>query len=255
MVTVQLRFYEELNDLLPSKVRKRTFQRTFLLPTTVKDVIQSCGVPHTEVDLILVNGRSVDFDYHVQDGDQVSVYPVFESLDISPVVRLQKRPLRCLHFRVDAPLKILARRLRLMGLDVLYEESLQGKDLVRQAVTEGRVLLTRQRQLLMPNIIQRGYWIHALEPLDQTVEVIRRFDLARSLKPFTRCIQCNALLHPVPKESVQSSLAPLTKQYYDIFFQCSKCAKVYWKGSHYTALSDFINQVKQRLMQGMNGAS
>jgi hypothetical protein len=214
------------------------------------DVIQSCGVPHTEVDLILVNGRSVDFNYHVQDRDRVSVYPVFESLDISPVIRLHKRPLRRLRFRVDAPLKILARRLRLMGLDVLYDETLQGKALVQQVVAEQRVLLTRQRQLLMPNIIQRGYWVHTLEPLEQSVEVIRRFDLARSLKPFTRCIRCNAFLTPVPKEAVQTRLDPLTKRYYDEFFQCANCESVYWKGSHYTSLCNFVNQVKQRLTQG-----
>ena len=249
MVTIHLRFYEELNDLLPSKLRKRSFQRTFLLPTTVKDVIQSCGVPHTEVDLVVVNGQSVDFDYQVQDHDRVSIYPVFESLDISPIVRLQERPLRRLRFRVDAPLKILARRLRLMGLDVLYNETLQGKALVQRVVAEGRVLLTRQRQLLMPNIIQRGYWVHTLDPLDQTVEVMKRFDLSRSLKPFTRCIRCNTLLQAVPKESVQDKLAPLTKRYYNEFFQCSTCEGVYWKGSHYAALCTFVNQVKERLSE------
>jgi len=249
VITVRLRFYEELNDLLPPKIRKRPFERNFLLPTTIKDVIQSCGVPHTEVDLILVNGRSVTFDYQIQDQDRVSIYPVFESLDISSIVRLQERPLRRLRFRVDVPLKTLARRMRLMGLDVLYEENLQSMALVQRVVAEGRVLLTRQRQLLMPNMLQRGYWVHALEPLDQTVEVIKRFDLAQSLKPFARCIPCNGPLHPVPKASVQDCLAPLTKQYYAEFFQCSACGRVYWKGSHYMALREFINQVTERLAQ------
>ena len=111
MARVQLRFYEELNDFLAPALRKLEFSHRFERRTSVKDMIESFGVPHTEVDIILVNGKSVDFSCIVQDGDHISVYPVFESLDISPLLRLRPALLRSPAFVLDSNLGRLARYL------------------------------------------------------------------------------------------------------------------------------------------------
>ncbi|NOZ03133.1 MAG: Mut7-C ubiquitin/RNAse domain-containing protein [FCB group bacterium] len=243
MVVVYLRFYEELNDFLAPERRKVRFEKQLLLPTTVKDLIQSCGVPHTEVDLILVNGESVDFDYLVKNQDDISVYPVFESLDISDVTRLQERPLRKLSFTADSHLGKLARRLRLLGLDVTFDRNIGSRELVKQAVSQKRVLLTRNRQLLMPNVIQRGYCVRSDQADEQAMEVIRRFDLGDSLNPFSRCLSCNGMLEPVPKEEILHRLPPMTKETYERFFQCQNCHKIYWPGSHFEKLNQFVEAV------------
>ncbi|MDH3268303.1 MAG: twitching motility protein PilT, partial [Ignavibacteria bacterium] len=81
MHTIYLRFYEELNDFLPEERKKKRFVHNYIDRASVKDLIESIGVPHTEVDLILVNGKSVNFKYLIDDRDEVSVYPVFESFD------------------------------------------------------------------------------------------------------------------------------------------------------------------------------
>ncbi len=252
MILVHLRFYEELNEFLSPERRKVRFEKQLLLPTTVKDLIQSCGVPHTEVDLILVNGNSVDFDYRVGDGDDVSVYPVFETLDISDVTRLQERPLRRLRFVADSHLGKLVRRLRLLGLDVTFDKHVRGRELIEQAVSQKRVLLTRNRQLLMANIVQRGYCVRSDQPDEQVVEVIRRFDLGNNLKPFSRCLRCNGLLKPVPKEDVLHRLPPMTRETYDKFFQCQNCRKIYWPGSHFEKLEQFVETVHRRFASKRN---
>ncbi|MCH7613554.1 MAG: Mut7-C ubiquitin/RNAse domain-containing protein [Candidatus Marinimicrobia bacterium] len=243
MIQVFLRFYEELNDLLPLPYRKVEFRKDLLLPTTVKDLIESCRVPHTEVDLILVNGDSVDFQYLVRHNDHISVYPVFESMDISGVTRLQDRPLRELRFITDRPLGKLTGRLRLLGQDVEYGLNFSGMELVDKAVNSGRILLTRNRQLLMPSRIKRGYLVRSNYPKDQVVEVLHRFDLLGSIKPFTRCMNCNGILIPVKKEDILHLLEPLTKRYYRRFRQCDSCGQVYWKGSHHEKLKKYISNL------------
>ena len=94
MHKIYLRFYEELNDFLPEEKRKKRFIHQFIDRTSVKDLIESLGVPHTEVDLILANGKSVNFKYLINDEDDISVYPVFESFDITAVQHLRPKTLR-----------------------------------------------------------------------------------------------------------------------------------------------------------------
>ncbi|HSW52088.1 MAG TPA: Mut7-C RNAse domain-containing protein, partial [Sulfuricaulis sp.] len=156
MSQVQLRFYEELNDFLPPERRKVSFTHELTRRTSIKDLIESFGVPHTEVEVILVNGRSVDFSHIVQPGDRISVYPMFESLDISPLLRLRDKPLREPRFVIDANLGQLARYLRLLGFDVLYRNSFTDREVARIAGEEGRIVLTRDRALLQHKIITHG---------------------------------------------------------------------------------------------------
>lgn len=231
--TAFFRFYEELNDFLPVHKRKRTFSYPFDGRPAVKDAIEAEGVPHAEVDLILVDGRSVDFGYRIQDGDRVSVYPVFESLDISPLVRLRERPLRKTRFILDVHLGKLARFLRLLGFDTRYRNDLDDPEIIEIAVSEGRIILTRDIGILKRSAVTHGYWLRSTDPEEQIQEVLHRFDLYSRIRPFYRCIHCNGLIEPVAKAKVESQLQPRTKKYHDEFFRCTGCGRIYWKGSHY----------------------
>ena len=238
---VTLRFYEELNDFLPKERRKVTFERELPETTSVKDLIEGCNVPHTEVDLILVNGRSVDFDYQVQEGDHVSVYPVFESMDISGITRLQERPLRNLRFLCDVNLGKLARYLRMAGFDTAYRNDAKDPELIEQMVAEDRALLTRDRKLLMHNAVAKGYFVRATKADDQLEEVLTRFDLYTMITPFIRCPDCNGLLEKVDKEEIRERLEPLTERYFSDFSRCRKCDRIYWAGSHRKRLPDKVS--------------
>lgn len=232
MYQAEFRFYEELNDFLAEPQKKQTIRYVFHGHPGVKDPIEVLGIPHTEVDLIVVNGKSVGFDYQLQHGDRVAVYPVFESLNIQPIVKLRPRPLRKIAFVVDVNLGKLARLLRLLGFDVLFDSTYHDPQIVAISVTQKRIILTRDKRLLYNKKITHGYWVRSDNPEKQLREVIQRFDLSGSIKPFSRCAACNGLIEAVAKERVIDKLQPKTKKYYDHFFQCRNCGKVYWQGSH-----------------------
>ncbi len=237
------RFYAELNDFLPPDRRQRTFTHQFELSASVKDMIEALGVPHTEVDLILVNGQSVDFSYLVQAGDRISVYPMFESIDISPLVRLRPQPLRETRFVLDVHLGRLAGYLRMLGFDTLYRNNFEDEELAQISSAQGRILLTRDRGLLKRSIVTHGYCLRATNPLEQLLEVLRRFDLFDSIEPFQRCLRCNGLLQSVNKNNILDRLPPKTRRYYDEFWQCRRCQKIYWQGSHYQRMRQFVERV------------
>ena len=242
MINVFIRFYEELNDFIRADYRKKQIERRLKHRTTVKDLIESFGVPHTEVDLILVNGNSADFSHRVSDGELISVYPVFESFDISEVTRLQERPLRNLQFIADCHLGKLAGKMRLLGIDVDFRNIVSDDELVAAVVNDRKVLLSRDRRLLMRKVIDRGYLVRSQNPDEQVAEVIIRFDLRSQLHPFTRCARCNGILERVEKNTVLHRLEPKTRLYFEDFFQCQACQQVYWRGSHFSAIEDFIRK-------------
>ena len=186
MASAELRFYEDLNDFLAPALRWRAFTHAFDRRTSIKDMIESFGVPHTEIDIILVNGHSVDFGYIVEDGDHISVYPVFERLDVTPLVRLRPAPLRTSAFIIDSNLGRLARYLRLLGFDCLYRNDFDDDTIAGLASREARIVLTRDRALLQRKLITRGYFVRAVDPRQQVREVHARHDLYRQEKPFNR---------------------------------------------------------------------
>ncbi len=239
----EFRFYEELNDFLPPEKRKQTIAYRFDGHPGIKDPIEALGVPHPEVDLIVVNGRSVGFDYQLQPGDRVAVYPVFESLDIAPIVKLREKPLRRIAFVMDVNLGRLARKLRLLGFDALFSNAYRDDEIVAIAAAEKRIVLTRDRRLLHAKAVTHGYWVRSVLVARQVEEVLRRFDLAGQVKPFSRCADCNGEIERVAKEAVLDRLEPKTKKYYDTFFRCPACGKIYWEGSH-------IGQIRARF-QGL----
>jgi hypothetical protein len=249
MAAAEFRFYEELNDFLAAQHRKRAVRRDCPAEATVKHVIEAFGVPHTEVELILANGASVDFSYRVREGDRVSVYPKFERLDITPLLKVRERPLRELRFIADAHLGALARRLRMLGFDVLYRNSYDDAEVARIARDEGRVVLTRDRNLLMHRAITHGSYIHATEPRRQLAEVLIHLDLHRAIRPFTRCLRCNEPLQPVDKSTIAERIPPTTRRYYDEYWQCTGCEHIYWQGSHWRRM-----QAQVEALVGADGA-
>jgi len=240
---IHLRFYEELNDFLPIEIRKTTFSHELSRRTTIKDVIESFGVPHTEVEIILINGKSVDFSTIVKDGDHISVYPVFESIDVFPLIKLRADTLRHPTFVIDSNLGRLARYLRMMGFDCLYSNTYDDKTIATIASEQHRIVLTRDRTLLRRKIITHGYFVREVRPRFQVAEVLQRFDLTRLIKPFTRCINCNGELVDVEKQAVYHLLEPKTKKYYNHFKQCPVCQQVYWQGSHHQRAMALINKL------------
>jgi uncharacterized protein len=240
------RFYEELNDFLPPQKRKVPFSVEFRGNPSIKDIMESLGVPHTEADLILSNGESVPFSYHVKDGDTISVYPEFESLNIASVTRLNKKPLREIKFIADVNLGKLAKYLRLLGFDCLYNKEYTASEIIETAETQKCIILTRAASLLKNKKISRGYWIRSQYPQEQTREVIRRFDISADMKPFSRCLICNGIITEIEKENVINELEPETiKNYYE-FSRCSSCKKIYWKGSHTIKLQTFIQSIAKK---------
>jgi len=239
----RFRFYAELNDFLSPQRRAGAFDCEFQGEQTVKHLIESLGVPHTEVDLVLVNGHSVDFAEVVHDGEYVSVFPVFEGFDIAPVSQVRPRPLRQTKFVLDAHLGRLAAYLRMLGFDTLYRNDYRDDELARISSAEHRILLTRDRGLLMRRAVTHGYCIREGAARKQLAEVVRRFDLAGSAAPFTRCMVCNGPLRSVAKEHVAERMPPRSRAYANDVRECTGCGQLFWNGSHYRRMLALVTQV------------
>lgn len=244
---VTVRAYAELNDFLEADSRGRAVRRPVQSHQTVKDVLEATGIPHTEIDLILVNGDPVSFEHRPAVGDRIAVYPMFEALDIGATARLRPEPLRHPRFVVDVNLGRLARLLRVLGFDVWWSSAADDQALADISLDQQRILLTRDRGLLKRRTITHGLFVHSQHPEEQTFEVLRRLDLRRRIKPFTRCVRCNGQLAPVAKEQVIDQLEPLTRRYYDEFSQCPECGRIYWAGSHFDKLSRLVDRLLERL--------
>lgn len=237
---ITIRFYEELNDFLPKPLRKQAICRTFMGTPPVRDLIEAMGIPHTEVDLILANGNPVGFYYRPSDGDYISVYPNFESLDISGVTRLRPMPLRITRFILDVHLGKLARYLRMFGFDTLYRNDFNDREIIDISVSEHRIILTRDRQLLKNSRVTHGYCVHSDRPLLQVREVISRFDLRDSVRPFRLCLECNGPLAKISEEEASPLIEEGTRRYHHEFYRCTSCRRIYWEGSHYKRMIGVI---------------
>ena len=251
----QFRFYAELNDFLPRRRRQQDFVHRFNGAPSVKDTIEAIGIPHTEVDLILVDGKSVGFDHPMRAGERVAVYPVFEGLDISPLNRLRETPLRDPRFVLDVHLGKLARRLRMLGFDAAYGNDADDPELAAISVREGRILLTRDLGLLKRGAVTHGYWVRSTQPERQVGEVLNRFDLFSRIAPFTRCTACNGPVVPVEKREVWERLPERTKRHHDAFHICRDCRRIYWKGSHYRGLTAMVESLVEKLVEKAEASS
>jgi uncharacterized protein len=236
----EFRFYEELNDFLPPERRKQAFWHACARAATVKNAIEAIGVPHTEVELILVNGESVDFSQIVREGDRVAVFPCFETFDVRPLLRVREAPLREPRFIADAHLGALARMLRMLGYDTVYSNQLQDDEIVAMAAREGRIILTRDREMLKRREVTHGCFVHAIKPETQFEEIVERLQLAAGARPFSLCLHCNLPLKPVEKSVVLDLLPPRIAEFYERFCRCEGCARVYWEGSHWDRMRGWL---------------
>lgn len=240
---VTIRAYAELNDFLPPGLRQREFRYPLSGGNNIKHLVESAGIPHTEIEIMLLNGSSVGFQAQVAPGDRISVYPVFEALDVSPLVRLRPEPLRNISFVLDVHLGKLAVILRLLGFDALFPGDVDDRVLAELSAGEQRVLLTRDRMLLKRSKVTRGCFVRSRDPEEQAAEVLERFDLRGAVRPFSRCPGCSGELQTAEKESIMDRLEPLTRMYYNEFAVCVQCGRIYWKGSHYGSLLGLIRRL------------
>jgi len=249
---VHVYFQAELNDHLPPEQRYAPLEKSFLVPVSVKDLIESFGVPHTEVERILVNNEVVGFDYLVRNDDRIAVYPASQSAGTSTLRSPVQRPPR---FVLDVHLGKLAAHLRMLGFDVFYRNCLGDAELANISAKEKRVLLTRDRGLLKHSQVVHGYWLRETDSWQQTAEVLRRFGLMSDIRPFTRCMACNGILQKAAKEQVRRFLPPRVAEQHDDFRQCPECRRVYWKGTHHQRMEHWISELRVSLESTVDQSS
>jgi hypothetical protein len=238
---VTLQFHGDLTFFLKRGHADGRVVRVLGEKTSVKDVIESCGVPHPEVDVILYGDAACGFGFQLNGDATVDVYPVPAARHVDPADRLQ-RP-HVTRFVVDGHLGKLARMLRLLGFDTLYRRDAEDAWLVQVAVESERALITRDRPLLMHAVVTDGYCPRSPDVDEQITEMMRRFDLWRAMQPYTRCLRCNGLLERVEKAAVLAQLEPLTRIHYTDFRRCAECGHVYWPGSHFAKLDARIERI------------
>ncbi|PTB17345.1 twitching motility protein PilT [Trinickia symbiotica] len=242
-VTATFRFYEELNDFLAPPLRRREISCVCARAATTKHMIEALGVPHTEVELILVNGESVGFDRVLEEGDRVAVYPKFEALDITPMLRVRPAPLRVIRFVADAHLGGLAHLLRLAGFDTLYDNHYADEEIEALAAAEGRIVLSRDRELLKRRTITHGCYVRALKPQEQLREIVGRLDLIRSLRPFRLCLTCNVPLRSLERSEALGRVPEGVFERQTRFVTCDVCKRIFWEGSHWSRMRALVDSL------------
>ncbi|MBX3617546.1 Mut7-C RNAse domain-containing protein [Nitrosomonas sp.] len=243
MAQIKIHFHQSLNDFIDPALRDKEISHCFFRSASIKDMIESFNVPHTEVERILVNGHAVNFDYLVQDSDHIQVYPTLETNSPASQLRLRAEIPCPLLFVVDTNLGRLARYLRLLGFDCLYRNDYEDNTIAEISHDQQRMLLTRDRALLQRKIITFGYFVRADIPKIQIHEVLKRFDLYSMVMPLTRCVHCNGHLEKIAKQQIEHRLQPLTKKYHDEFLVCRNCKQIYWQGSHHSRIETLINEL------------
>jgi len=240
MSSVCFRFYEELNDYLPEAKGKVWFEYAFTGAVSLREVFQSMLIPDNEIDLILVNRQSQGLDYLLHDGDRISVYPVFESFDLSGISRVREKPLRDPRFVCDVHLGRLCKYLRMLGFDTLYSNRYTPDEMIDIARREKRIILSRSYGLTRHQEVTRAHWIWSPDPLEQIKDLIHKLDLSSLADPLTRCLNCNHKIVRVEKQEILHRLHPGTAKFFKDFFICPPCDQIYWEGSHFENMSDFI---------------
>jgi len=222
---------------------KKAFGQSFKTPVTVRETIESLGIPLSEVDMVLVNETSVDLEHKLKEYDYISVFPVFESMDISSITKVRKTALRTTLFVVDAHLGTLAKHLRMLGFDTLYRSDIDDNEIISVARKEKRIILTRDKPLLKSKEASHGYFVRSIEKHEQLIEVIKKFDLYSQFKSFTRCMTCNTILVKADKDEIQNKIDKDIFRRFNEFLYCKHCDKVFWKGSHFMRMKAYIREL------------
>lgn len=242
---VTVRLYGALNDFLAPERRGTEFLHPFTGSPAVKDLLESLGPPHPELEVVLVNGEAVDFTHRVEDGARVVAYPAFHEIDVAPLVRVGPPPLEVPRFILDVGLGRLSGFLRMLGFDTLWRNDFADDALARQSREEGRILLTRDLGVLKRSEVLHGYFVRSDDPSEQLVEVVRRFRLARGMEPFTRCIACNAALASAHRDEVRERVPERVAATHSRFQQCPECQRVFWPGSHHERMQALVDKLRE----------
>jgi uncharacterized protein with PIN domain len=264
MVTAAFRFHDELNDFLPRERRAVEFHCECARAATAKHMIEALGVPHTEVGRVFLNGAAASLSRLLSDGDRVEVWPHRPGEQLQPAAALASGALAAgsagsagpaashaavgahgpaPRFVADAHLGGLARLLRMAGFDTLYDNNILDEEVEALSANEGRIALTRDRELLKRSGVEQGCYVRALKPAGQLAEIFRRLNLAPQARPFTLCLSCNAPLRAVGKAEIHERLPPSVQRAHDEFLTCEQCHGVFWKGSHWRRMSDLLMKI------------
>ena len=240
-------FEGDLNHFLPRQKKRVSFSHVFKDRVSIKDMIESLGVPHPEVNGILVNDLEVNFSYIVRDGDRILVYPYNSAFQpqkpLIPVLPGVPR------FVLDVHLGKLAGDLRLLGFDTLYRNDYEDEELAVICDDQKRIVLTRDRGVLMRSLVTHGYYVRATSPKTQIIEVGKRYNLFNYNQAFSRCIRCNGLLKPIEKHLISDQIPEQIKNDVEEFSRCLSCDQIYWQGSHFNKLKQFVVQFKKETTQ------
>ncbi len=248
MDRINIKFYNSLNKLLKKERRNKELSLELKLGQSVKDLIEAQGIPHTEVGVIVIDGKRVKSSYILKDGQKIEVYPAFNDLDEPKFQNFRNYPKK---FILDVHLGKLAKYLRIFGIDTLYENYYSDEEIVKTALKEGRVILTRDRGILKRRVVKYGYLIKSDKSKEQLREIFLNFDLLPEIKPFFRCISCNGILEEVNKEEIIGDLEPLTRKYYSEFFRCTVCKKNYWNGGHRERMEEFVDDFLKEFLNSL----
>lgn len=243
MVAATFRFFAQLNSFLAPACRGRAFSYPCARAATVKHMIEALGPPHTEVQLVRANDNAVGFDYIIRDGDRITVYPWFRTLNVSGLPNVpQLAPMR-LRFIADSHLGGLAHLLRLAGFDTLYDNNYDDACLEAIASREDRIVLSRDVELLKRRSVRYGCYVYEIKPELQFREIAQRYALASKARPFYLCLSCNAPLQPISKLAALPRLPPRVQQLHDRFSTCHVCHRVFWEGSHWRRMQAVLNEL------------
>jgi uncharacterized protein with PIN domain len=242
------RFHGDLEALVHEKFSRGKTGYHFQGSPGVKDVIEAMGVPHTEVDVILANGKSVTFEYQLKGLDDIQLFPPGANCAEKKRHHLCSKPIGSVAFIADVHLGSLARKLRLLGFDTLYQNDIDDRELIERGVFEDRVILTKDRGVLKHKRVNYGYLVRGLKLNTQVLEVLRRYDLYHQIHLFARCTVCNNFLEEVSKPVIAHLLKPNTKKYFDQFHLCKGCQRIYWKGSHFNQINEWANALLRQVV-------
>jgi uncharacterized protein with PIN domain len=238
--TATFRYFGSLQNLLKRKYREGPIVYPFREHPGAKDAVEVMGIPHTEVNAILANGRSVGFNYQLQNLDSIDVYPLFISLPAKPLIRLSPPPPDPATFVLDVHLGKLARRLRLLGFDCLYQNDFADAEIMQLSLEQRRIILTCDRGILKHRQVLNGYLVRSDQIDNQIHEILARFLLRDRIRPWLRCMSCNGLLEKVEKAVIEHRLEPKTRLYYEDFHHCIDCDRLYWQGSHFEKINRWL---------------
>lgn len=246
--TIHLRISGELRFFLKGDEAGDGGEYRFSGKRSVKDLVESMGIPHTEVGHILINGTPSAFSALVEDGQQIEVLPYTLPRRLDKITLLLEHALPGIRFVLDVHLGTLARRLRMLGFDTRYSWKMNDPELAQVCEEEKRILLTRDLRLLMRRNVHWGMYIRNKYPVLQTAEVLNGLGLWEEIKLFSRCINCNGLLYRVEQDSpeyneVIEQLPEGVTCWCKEYSRCESCSKIYWEGSHFDKMESKISEI------------